>query len=106
MHKEAMLIGQATQEQIAAWKKENAKGIYAVEVGGHIGYFRNPTRQDVNIAASQLDADNPIDYFEIIMKDTKIGGSDQLIENDQLYLGALNQIRKKIEGEKAKLVNL
>lgn len=107
MQKEAIkLTGQATQDEINAWKKENPKGIYGVEVGGHIGYFRNPTRQDVNIAASQLDADNPIDYFEIIMRETKIGGSDQLIENDQFYLGALNQVRRKIEGEKAKLVNL
>src|SRR5690606_23736471 len=99
-------IGQATKEQIADWKKNNPKGVYAVEVGGHIGYFRNPTRQDINMAASQLDADNPIDYFETIMRDTQIGGSNALVEDDELYLGALNQVRKKIEGKKARLVNL
>lgn len=100
------LVGQATDDQIAEWKKANPKGIYAVQVGGHIGYFRNPSRQDINAAASQIDVDNPIDYFEIIMRDTMIGGSGDLIDKDHLYLGALNQVRKKIEGEKAKLVNL
>lgn len=102
----AALTGERTEEQIKGLKAANPKGIYAVEVGDHVAYFRNPTRQDINIAASQLDQDNPIDYFENIMRETFIDGSQSVIDEDELYLGALNQVRKKIEGSKAVLVNL
>ncbi len=103
---EKKLIGQASAEQIEQWKKGNKNGIYAVEVGGNVGYFREPTRQDCNIAASQLDEDNPFDYFELIMRETFLGGSPDLIDVDRLYLGALRMVKKKIDGQKAKLVNL
>lgn len=99
------LIGQLSTDKIAELKELN-KRIYAVEVGGHVAYFREPTRKDINASASQLDQDSPMDYFETIMRDTIIGGSDAVITDDALYLGALNQVRKKIEGEKAVLVNL
>lgn len=98
--------GQLSQAEVDALKAANPKGIYKIEVGGHVAYFRNPTRQDINIAASQLDADNPIDYFENIMRETFVGGSQEVIDEDELYLGALNKVRTKIDGKKAVLVNL
>ncbi len=99
------LNGQATQDVIDNWKKEH-KNIYAIEVDGHIGYFREPTRDDANFAASQLDPDSPYDFFETVMRETKIGGSEALLNEDALYLGALQLVKKKVDGKKAKLVNL
>ena len=99
-------IGQLSEKEIADLKEKNKAGIYAISVGGHIAYFRNPTRQDINIAVSQLDQDNPMDYYEGLMRETYVGGSKALMEEDRLYLGAVSQVRKKAEGDKAVLVNL
>lgn len=35
-----ILTGQASPEQIAAWKKQYTQGIYALVVDGHIAYFK------------------------------------------------------------------
>lgn len=104
MNKE--LVGQATDEQIAAWKKDNKDGIYKIEVDGHVGYFRNPDMDDLNIAASQVDADAPLDFNKTIMRDTILGGSERIIEETRLFMGASKQIAKKIDGAKAKLSDL
>lgn len=100
------LIGEAAPEQIAEWKKKYKEGIYAIPVGGHIGYFRNPTRSDLNIATSQLDTDNLTDITETVIRETMIGGSGAILEEDNLYFGASKQIQKKLDGAKSKLVNL
>lgn len=104
---EKNLIGQATAEQIAKWKGDvKNKNIFAIEVGGHIGYFREPDLNDLNFAASQVDADTPLDFNKIIMKETMLGGSQSIIEDQALFMGASKKISKKIDGEKAKLVEL
>ena len=45
MDKKENLIGQATTEQINAWKEQHGD-IFAFKVDGHICYLRKPTRSD------------------------------------------------------------
>ncbi len=100
------LIGQATAEQIAEWKVKHTTGIYAVVVDGHIGYFKNPNRHEVNCAMAKADKDKALALFEELCNVTFIGGSDKLLTDDTLFLGVCQEVKVKLDGKKAVLVNL
>jgi len=100
------LTGQVTPEQIEAWKKKYPLGIYAIEVDGHIGYFKNPGRNELNCAMSKADREKALEMFEELANITLIGGSDEILKNDQMFIGISQELKVKFEGKKAKLVNL
>ena len=99
-------VGQATDQQIAEWKLKYKYGIYAMEVDGHIGYFKNPGRNELNCAMSKADRDKALDVFEELANLTFIGGSEELLKDDQMFIGISQELKVKLEGKKAKLVNL
>ncbi len=106
MRKHAVLTGQAPAEQIAEWKARFKYGIYAVEVDGHIAYFKNPGRDEINYAMSKADSDRVLAVFEELANVTFIGGSRDVLEDDQKFIGASQELRVKLDGKRAKLVNL
>jgi hypothetical protein len=101
-----ILKGQATDAQIAEWKAKHRYGIYAIKVDGHIGYFKNPGRNEINCAMSKMDKDKVLDVFEELAGITFIGGSEEILKDDQLFIGATQELRVKLDGKRAKLVNL
>lgn len=103
---EQQLMGQQTDEQIACWKQQYKQGIYAIAVDGNIGYFKNPNRQEMNCAMSKASTEAALDMYEELARLTFIGGSEDVINNDQMFFGLVQQIKVKIEGKKATLVNL
>ncbi|NDC41144.1 MAG: hypothetical protein EBZ77_06270 [Chitinophagia bacterium] len=99
-------IGQVTADQIAAWKKSNPQGIYGLTSDGHIAYFRNPTRHDMNSAMASADKEAALTMFEVLADTTFLGGSEEMLKDDQLFLGMVDELKKRMDGRKAKLVNL
>lgn len=100
------LIGQQSNEQIQKWKQQYKQGIYSIEAGGHIAYFKNPNRHEMNCTMSKASMDAALDMYEELAKLTFIGGSEALLNEDQLFFGLAQQIKVKMEGKKATLVNL
>ena len=100
------LTGEATTTQIAEWKAKYKYGIYALEVDGHIAYFKNPGRNELNCAMSKADRDKALDIFEELTNLTFIGGSEDVLKDDQMFIGISQEMKIKLEGKKAKLVNL
>lgn len=100
------LAGQATEAQIAEWKTKYKYGIYAVEVDGHIAYFKNPGRNELNCAMSKADKDKALDIFEELANVTFIGGSEEILKDDQMFIGVSQELKVKLEGKRARLVNL
>jgi hypothetical protein len=104
------LKGEVDAEQITAWKDQYKEGIYQVLTPEnnptHVGYFRNPTREDVNYALSQASAALPLAAVETFVWKTCIGGSDEIGKDEALMLGVINAVREKMNGTRAKLVNL
>lgn len=103
---EQQLIGQQTDEQVQAWKQQYKQGIYAVEADGHIAYFKNPNRHEMNCALSKASSEAALDMYEELARLTFIGGSEELLNDDQKFFGLAQQIRSKMDGKKARLVNL
>ena len=101
-----VLTGAASEAQIAEWKAKHKYGIYALEVDNHIGYFKNPGRNELNCAMSKADRDKALDVFEELASLTFIGGSEELLKDDQMFIGISQELKVKLEGKKAKLVNL
>ncbi len=106
MNIEIELIGKASDEQINSWKQKYKQGIYSVEVDGHIGYFKNPGRNELNCAMSKADRDKALHIFEELANITFIGGSEELLKDDQMFIGVSQELKVKLEGKKARLVNL
>lgn len=100
------LTGAASNSEIAAWKQQHKYGIYAIEVDGHVGYFKNPGRQELNCAMSKADKDKALDIFEELANVTFIGGSEEILRDDQMFIGVCQELKVKLEGKKAQLVNL
>lgn len=98
------LIGQASEEQIAQWKKDNPNGVYGIKKDGHIGYVKDPSRGEMNCAMSKASADAAFDMFEELAELTWLGGSEELKRNDRLFRYMVKQLREIIEGEKVELV--
>ena len=106
MIKELGLTGQASAEQINEWKRKHKTGIYSVEVAGHIGYFKNPGRHELNCAMSKADRERALDIYEELAAVTFIGGSEEILKDDQMFIGVSQELKVKLDGKKAKLVNL
>jgi hypothetical protein len=106
MQSNQILTGQATAQQVAEWKSKHKYGIYAIEVDGHIGYFKNPGRHELNCAMSKADKDKALDVFEELASVTFLGGSEELLKDDQMFIGVSQEIKVKLDGKKATLVNL
>jgi len=87
------LIGQVTDAQVAEWKAKHKYGIYAIEVEGHIAYFKNPGRNELNCAMSKADRDKALDIFEELASITFIGGSDEILKDDQMFIGVSQELR-------------
>ncbi len=101
-----LLIGQVPESQVNEWKSKYSLGIYAVEVNGHIGYFKNPGRNEMNCAMSKADKDKALAIYEELSSLTFIGGSEEVLKNDQMFIGVCQELKVKLDGKKARLVNL
>ncbi|MBX2904993.1 MAG: hypothetical protein KF744_03085 [Taibaiella sp.] len=106
MSNEAMIIGQVPESQIADWKSKNKSGIYALEVDSHVAYFKNPSRSELNCAMSKTSNERVLDVFEELANLTFLGGSEAVLKDDQMFLGICHELRVKMDGKKATLVNL
>jgi hypothetical protein len=100
------LIGQASAEQIQTWKNMYRDGIYAIQVDGHIAYFKNPNRHELNCAMSKASSEAALDMYEELTNRTFIGGSEDVLKDDQKFFGLVQQAKVKMDGKKAILVNL
>lgn len=84
--KQESFIGTATQEQIDQWKRTHTE-VFSVKVGGHIAYLKKPDRETLAMAGV-VAKDNPIKFNEIIFNHCFLGGSEEIVKDDSLFLGA------------------
>ena len=96
--------GQATKEEIDAWKKKHGK-IFAIIVGGHICYLRKPSRSELSYAAT-VSQNNTLKGNEVLMKAMWLGGSQDIQTEDELFFGASAKLAEVIQVKEAELVNL
>jgi hypothetical protein len=104
MAKEKM-TGQATQEQIDQWKKDNPDGVYAIEAETHVCYIKRPSRQVLSNASISAKGD-PMKMNASILRQCWLGGSEAIRTDDRLFIPAgeaLNEILQEVRTEVKKL---
>lgn len=81
------LIGQATEEQIAEWKKQYGD-IWAATCDGHVAYLKRPSRKALSYASvASNNGKDQIKFVETIFDDCFIGGSQEFKKNDAFFMG-------------------
>ena len=98
------LIGQATEKQIAEWKKQYGEVFY-VQCDGHIAYLKRPSRKALSYA-SIAGKENPLKFNELLLNDCWIGGSEEVKTNDSLFLGVSAKLAELVEIKTAELGKL
>lgn len=98
------MIGEATPGEIAAWKKTHGD-LFAIKVENHVAYFKKPDRNAIAYA-STLIKESPIKYIESILENTWVGGSKEILTNDDYFLPAMQVAEQLIEVKTAELVKL
>ncbi|HQE13007.1 MAG TPA: hypothetical protein PLQ78_09675 [Flavipsychrobacter sp.] len=96
------LIGQASEEQIAAWKKQYG-AVYIVTVEGHVCYLRKPDRKIIAYASTVL-KDSPFQYVEEIFNNCRIGGSELFDTDDDYFLAAMQTVNELVQLKTAEIV--
>lgn len=89
------LQGEATQEQIAEWKKKYGD-VFQVSAENKVGYIRAPKRAEVSLAMSYA-ATNPLKMTEVILQSCWLDGASELRDNDKYFYGLNSQINEIIE---------
>ena len=103
---EKELIGAADDAQIARLKAENTAGVFYIRTNGHIAYFREPTRHDVNAALAVSDPQKPLAIAERLGTLLFVAGSREVLNNDAMFIGAAIRLRQKMNGVPAAMGNL
>ena len=102
--KKTKLIGQATQEQIHAWKKEY-KDVFEYRVDGRVCYLRTPDRK-ILAYAQTVSNGNEMSFNETLLENCFIGGDSSIKSEDKYFLGISGKLSDLIEikaGELGKL---
>ena len=103
MNKEK-LTGQATNEQIEAWKKEHGD-IFKLTAGDSVCYVKKPTRKVLGYAGA-AGKTNPLKFNEIILENCWLDGDEKIKTDDSLFLSVgpkLNGLVETVEADLEKL---
>jgi hypothetical protein len=112
--------GKASDEQIAAWKKMHGEGnIWEIEVEGNFCYVKGFDRQTMKLALSQLkmkintekketeiDMQKMLEIGEIGLQNGWLGGSEEIKQNDRLWIAASMQVGELFDLAETKLKKL
>lgn len=98
-------IGEATPEQIEAWKREFEIVFQYTSADNRVAYFRTPTLQILD-ACKTLSGGSAMKFNELLMNNCWLGGDDELRKHDKYKMGIfewLPDIIIKVEGRLEKL---
>lgn len=101
----------ASQNQIAAWKREHGEvfeiSVPADDAGTDVaaGYFRKPARETFAFAARHAQSD-PFKAGEIMFNGSWLGGDERLKTDVSLYLAASKRLGELTQIREAELKKL
>lgn len=106
MNQPKMLIGQLNDAEIKKLKELHKTGLYFIKNNTHIAYFREPVIQDVEAAFAVASDEKPFAAIKKFGELTKVGGADELLNDDQMFLGSRKELAKHWGGISAESGNL
>lgn len=98
------LANQPIEYQIAEWKKRHGN-VFKISVDGKEGYLKKPDRKTMAFALTKVNTD-PLGYMETLLKNSWLGGDDEILKDDELFYAACAQMEHILEMKQAELVKL
>jgi len=98
------LKGQATDEQIKAWKEKHGK-VYFIKVEGSIGYLKKPSRKALSYASVAGQKD-PLKFNEVLLNDCWLSGDEDIKTDDTKFLSVSQKLSELVEIVDAELGEL
>lgn len=96
------LIGEATPEQIEAWKKEHGQ-VFKYTVEDKVCYLRTVDRTTFALAASKVSA-SPAKFNEVVLEKIWLGGDETIKNVDNYYFGLSEFVDELMDKKKGSLV--
>lgn len=97
------LVGKASAEQIAQWKKEYGQ-IFEITADNKVCYLRKPSRQILGYAMTQYK--QPLKMTETLLNNCFIGGCEDFKTDDDLFMGINLRIEELISVKQVELAKL
>jgi len=90
-----ILKGQATDDEIKAWKEKHGK-VHFIKVLNSICYLKKPSRKALSYASVAGEKD-PLKFNEIMLNDCWLGGDEDIKKDDTMFLSVSKNVSKLIE---------
>lgn len=94
----------ASQEQIDQWKSKH-EDVFCLRVDDKKAYLKRPDRNTLSMA-SAVGSKDPMQFNEIIFKNCWLGGDEEILTKDDLFLAASAKLDVLIEIKEATLEKL
>ncbi|MDR3046128.1 MAG: hypothetical protein LBU51_00755 [Bacteroidales bacterium] len=101
---EKKLSGEATKEQIIAWKAVH-KDIFQIVVEDSVCYLKKPDRLTMKLIASIV-VNDPIRSNEVLLENCWLGGDEDIKTEDDKFFGVSQQLVDLIQIKQAELKKL
>ena len=95
------LKGQATPEQIEAWKEKHGD-VYRYEADGKVGYLKTVDRNTYAAAAAKVTT-SPAKFNETIIDNCWLGGAEELRKEDKYFFGLSDFVEELMAKKKGSL---
>jgi hypothetical protein len=96
----AEITHEATPEQVAKWKEKHGDvfEIVVIDKEGkeRFAYIKRPNRMTLGMA-QKTSGDDPFKFNETVLRNSWLGGDMDIINDDNLFFGASDQLDKVIE---------
>jgi len=105
------LIGQASPEQIEAWKKEVKEkygenhSVKFYKVGGGIAYLRTVDRDTYSLAMVKV-RESPAKFAQVVLDKIWLGGDESIRKDDGKYFGLCDMVEDMLNKQKGELGEL
>lgn len=104
MDEKKILTGEASPEQVNAWKQQHGD-VYIVKVEGSAGYLRKPDRDTMKAVAS-IGSSDPVRANEVLLENCWLGGDESIKTDDAKFFGVSATLAELVEVKAAELKKL
>lgn len=104
MDEKKILTGEASPEQVNAWKQQHGD-VYIVKVEGSAGYLRKPDRDTMKAVAS-IGSSDPVRSNEVLLENCWLGGDESIKTDDAKFFGVSATLAELVEVKAAELKKL
>ena len=96
---------EVNEAMIAKWKKQYGD-VFRLNVGDKVGYVRKIKRHDLKAAMTVAKHEGELGMIESLLTDIFLGGDRELLDDDDYFYGACEQVKDLMQVKEGSLTKL